>query len=169
MISPPYLKPGDTVGIVATASYISIEDVEKSIPVLESWGLKIKVGKLIGNRHHQFAGTDKDRLGEFQEMLDDKDIKAILCARGGYGTVRIIDKIDFSNFLKSPKWLIGFSDITVLNSHINNLLNVQSIHGPVPKTFYKSVASNNYLKDALFGKLKSYEIQYHKLNYSYLL
>ena len=121
MIIPSYLQPNDTIGITAPASSISREDIDDTIKTLESWGLNVSISKTIGSKFNQFAATDSERLSELQMMLDNPEIKAILCARGGYGTVRIIDKIDFSKFVKHPKWLIGFSDITVLHSHINSI------------------------------------------------
>lgn len=164
MIAPPYLKSKDTIGITATASYISKKDIQRSIQIIENWGFKTIISNIIGKQFHQFAGTDEDRLTEFQKMLDNPEIRAIFCARGGYGTVRIIDNIDFSKFIKQPKWIVGFSDITVLHSHINTVYGIQTIHGPMPKTFPKDQISNDFLRDALKGKLRHYSIKSHKIN-----
>src|SRR5690606_19386533 len=117
MATPPFLKKDNNVAIVSTARKISKEELKPAIQLLESWGLKAVLGKTIGAEENQFAGSDDLRATDFQQMLDDPKIKAIWCARGGYGTVRIIDKLDFSAFKKSPKWIVGYSDVTVLHSH----------------------------------------------------
>ena len=121
MNSPKYLKQNDTVAIVSTARKISLEEIKPAIELLESWDLKVKIGRTIGLENNQFAGTDEIRKNDFQTMLDDDEVDAIWCARGGYGTVRIIDDLVFSDFKKNPKWVIGYSDVTVLHNHINNL------------------------------------------------
>lgn len=130
MIQPPFLKVGDTVAIIATARKINNNELIQAKQFLEDLGYKVFLGESIGLSHHQFAGTDIERTKDFQEALDNPNIKAIWCARGGYGTVRIIDHINFDTFLKHPKWVIGYSDITVLHSKINNS-NIKSIHGPM--------------------------------------
>ena len=133
MIQPPALQRGDTVAIIATARKITRKDIQPAIDLLEQWGLNAVVGRTIGLDNHQFAGTDNDRARDLQQALDDYAIKAIWCARGGYGTVRIIDTIDFSTFKKNPKWLLGFSDVTALHSHIHNL-GIQTLHSIMPIT-----------------------------------
>ena len=120
-VMPEFLKKGDTVGITATARKIDLENLAPAIQLLESWGLKVVIGRTIGKEENQLAGPDWLRATDFQEMLDNPNIKAIWGAKGGYGTVRIIDKIDFTNFKKKPKWVVGFSDMTILHSHINNM------------------------------------------------
>ena len=132
---PPYLKKGDTIAITSPAGFISITDCADAINMMELWGYKIKIGTSIGKKDFTFGGTDEERLSDFQQLLDDKTVKAIMCARGGYGIVRIIDKINFSNFLKNPKWIIGFSDATVLHSHINKNCGVASIHSKMCNSF----------------------------------
>jgi len=129
MLQP--LKPGDTIGIAATARKISYEELLPSIAIFESWGLKVKIASNIGLEDNQFAGNDEQRASGLQSFLDDPDIKAIICARGGYGTVRIIDRLDFNTFSLHPKWLVGYSDITVLHSKLN-LLRIPSVHGTMP-------------------------------------
>lgn len=157
MIKPDYLKTGDKVAIVSTARKIRLPEIEPAIALLESWGVEPVVGKTIGAEYRQFAGDDALRAGDFQNMLDRKDIKAIWCARGGYGTVRIIDALDFSGFKNNPKWVIGFSDITVLHSHLHNI-GFESLHGQMPLDITnKSEASKSTLRDALFGKWPEYE------------
>lgn len=153
---PPYLKKGDTVAIVCTARKFFPEDAKPAIELLESWGLKVKLGKTIGLDSCQLGGTDMERAADFQEQLDNDNIKAIWCARGGYGTVRIIDRIDFSKFKKHPKWVMGFSDVTVLHSHINTL-NVATLHSIMPFTVPKAPEEvKQTFKNALFGVKNAY-------------
>ena len=133
---PAYLKPGDTIGITCPAGYITIEDVQPGIKVIESWGYKIKIGDTVGKKDNTFGGTDEERTKDFQAMLDDKEVKAILCARGGYGMVRIIDNINFDAFRKKPKWIIGFSDITVLHCHLDHW-KIPSLHSKMLNSFPK--------------------------------
>ncbi|MEI7982354.1 MAG: LD-carboxypeptidase, partial [Bacteroidota bacterium] len=118
MIQPPYLKKGDKIGIVSPARKITFEEVHPAIRIFQRHGLEVVLGTYIFSRHNQFAGTDEQRRRDFQQMLDDPSIHAIICARGGYGTVRIIDKLDFSGFCKNPKWIVGYSDITVFHAHV---------------------------------------------------
>jgi len=134
-IIPAYLKKGDTIGITCPAGFITLEDIQPAVTKLTEWGFKISVGNTVGERDFTYGGTDEERLNDFQQMLDDKNIKAILCARGGYGAIRIIDKIDFKKFALHPKWIIGFSDITVLHSHINHNYGIASIHSKMCNSF----------------------------------
>ena len=128
---PTYLKEGDKIGLISTARKISRDELQEAIKCIESWGLEVVLGENLFNNYHQFSGQDDERTKDLQSMLDNQDIKAILCVRGGYGTVRIIDDIDFSKFQKNPKWLAGFSDITVLHSHIHKL-NIATLHSTMP-------------------------------------
>ncbi len=132
---PPYLKPGDTIGITSPAGYITLEEITPALIKLKEWGFTISIGNTIGKKDFTFGGTDEERLQDFQQILDDKNIKAIMCARGGYGTVRFIDKIDFSFLKKNPKWIIGFSDVTVLHSHLNRNIHIASIHSKMCNSF----------------------------------
>ena len=162
MITPPSLHKGDTIGIVSTARKITIKELEPAIAIIEKWGLKAKLGRTIGLEDHQFAGDDITRANDFQEMMDDTSVKAIWCARGGYGTVRIIDRLDFSKFMKSPKWIIGYSDITVLHSHLHTM-GIQSTHAQMPLDIdKKSEATQESLKKVLFGS--PYSIEYETRN-----
>jgi len=158
MIVPPYLQKGDTVALVCTARKFTLEEAQPAMELLQSWGLNVKLGKTIGLDNFQLGGSDEERAADFQEMLDSSEVKAIWCARGGYGTVRIIDKIDFSNFENNPKWVMGFSDVTVLHSHIHNL-GVATLHSimpfSVPKAFDKAKET---LRKALFGESIAYEV-----------
>ena len=165
MIKPSYLNKGDTIAIVSTARKISKEEITPAIKLLKSWGLKVVTGKTIALEDHQFAGTDAQRTTDFQLMLDSKNIKAIWCARGGYGTVRIIDKLDFSSFLKNPIWIIGYSDITVLHSYIHNL-GVQSLHATMPINVLKNTENSLIsLKNVLFGEKESKNFDFSKHNW----
>ena len=132
---PPYLKTGDTIGITSPAGYTNIEEMLPAIKVLESWGYNIKIGEAIGKKDFNFGGSDEDRRNDFQQMLDDPSINAIMCARGGYGVVRIIDDLDWKIFKQKPKWIIGFSDVTVLHSHIHSNCHVASIHSKMTNSF----------------------------------
>ena len=161
---PPYLKEGDKIALISTARKISSEELQAAIECIESWGLDVVLGKHLFNSHHQFSGKDDERTRDLQSMLDNPEVKAVLCVRGGYGTVRIIDDIDFSHFQKNPKWLAGFSDITVLHSHIHKL-NVASLHSTMPISFSTNTTESiKSLKDALFGKHLSIEIDLHPFN-----
>ena len=152
MICPPYLKIGDSVAIVAPARKISAEDISEGIDILRSWGLNVVLSENLLCSSNQFAGTDEQRADDFQKAINDSNIKAIFCARGGYGSIRIIDKIDFSPLISSPKWIIGFSDITVFHSKLNSI-GIESIHAPVITTLKNAPSEvQNKLKDALFGK-----------------
>jgi muramoyltetrapeptide carboxypeptidase len=134
-IIPAHLKKGDTIGITCPAGFITLEDIQPAIIKLKEWGFAIRIGGTVGKKDFTFGGTDEERIKDFQEMLDDKNIKAILCARGGYGAVRIIDKIDFKKFSDFPKWIIGFSDITVMHSHLNRNYGIASIHAKMCNSF----------------------------------
>ncbi|MCW3093196.1 MAG: peptidase LD-carboxypeptidase [Ferruginibacter sp.] len=135
VVIPPYLKKGDNIGITCPAGYITAEEIEPSLIKLSEWGFITVLGKTVGKKDFTYGGTDEERLNDFQQMLDDKNIRAILCARGGYGAVRIIDKIDFRQFVLHPKWIIGFSDITVMHSHLNRNYNIASIHSKMCNSF----------------------------------
>lgn len=161
---PPYLTKGDTVGILATARKIDHEPLEPAIQLLKSWGLNVVVGKTVGLDNHQLAGADWQRAADFQEMIDNPAIKAIWCAKGGYGTVRMVDRIDFTHFKKKPKWLIGFSDVTVLHSHINNM-DVATIHGIMCASVSTATPqAKESLHKALFGEKITYSVPAHKFN-----
>lgn len=134
-IIPPYLKSGDTIGITCPAGYITTEDIQPAVNKLKEWGFATRIGTTVNKKDFTYGGTDAERLEDFQQMLDDDRVKAILCARGGYGAVRIIDAINFKKFAKKPKWIIGFSDITVLHSHIHNNYNIPSIHSKMCNSF----------------------------------
>ncbi len=166
---PPYLKKGDTIQIVTPAGYMATENAETCIKVLqEDWGFKVKVGSNLGSSSTTyFSGTAKERLAEMQEALDNPEVNAILCARGGYGASMIVDDLDFKKFKKNPKWLIGFSDITVLHCHLSHQLKTASLHAPMAAAFNNGGEITPYvlsLKKALTGKLQKYSCAPHTLN-----
>ena len=166
MIQPSHLKPGDTIGIVCPSGYIPLEKVQICIQTLEKWGYKVKLGTTVGAKKDSFSGTDQQRAEDLQTMFDDASVKAILCARGGYGASRIINTIHFQAFNKQPKWVIGFSDITVLHAAILQQ-NCMSIHGPMAAAFAKGEAGEPYiqsLKQVLEGQQTSYTIPAHSMN-----
>jgi muramoyltetrapeptide carboxypeptidase len=132
---PPYLKPGDHIGITCPADHISGAELEPALAVLQSWGFKVRLGSTVGKRDFIFGGTDEKRCADFQQMLDDPSLQAILCARGGYGCIRIIDQLDFRKFVDKPKWIIGFSDITVIHAHLNHNFRIASIHSKMCNSF----------------------------------
>ncbi|WP_345950190.1 LD-carboxypeptidase [Mucilaginibacter sp. PAMB04274] len=132
---PPYLKPGDTIGITSPAGYISLEDVQPAVQLMQSWGFKIEMGKTVGKRDFTMGGTADERTDDLQYMLNNPNIKAIMCARGGYGVVQIIDRLSFTQFKAHPKWVIGFSDITVLHNHIHTNCHVATLHSKMCNSF----------------------------------
>lgn len=134
-VIPPYLKQGDTIGITCPAGYILLKDIEPAIQLMKSWGFNIKVGETVGKRDFTFGGSDADRVADFQRMMDDPGVHAIMCARGGYGFVRIMDRLDFSRLVTKPKWIIGFSDITVLHGHLNRNYGIASLHSKMCNSF----------------------------------
>lgn len=167
--TPPYLQPGDTIGIVCPAGYMSLEKAAECIRVLrEEWGYNVKIGKTLGGASTTyFSGTDEERLIDLQQMLDDDEVKAILCGRGGYGTGRIIEQLDFKKFKKNPKWIIGFSDITVLHSHLYSNYYIASLHAPMAAAFNEAGYINRYvqsLRSALQGTWARYTCEPHPFN-----
>lgn len=132
---PPYLQKGSVIGITSPAGYITLEEIQPAIQLMESWGYTIKIGDTIGKRNFTFGGTDEERARDLQQMLDDKKIKAIMCARGGYGAIRIVDKLKWEKFKEHPKWIIGFSDVTVFHSHVTKNLGIASIHSKMCNSF----------------------------------
>lgn len=165
---PPYLKKGDTIGLICPAGYMPLEKAQACINTLQEWGYRVKTGVTVGSSSsNYFAGTDDERLADLQQMLDDKHIKAILCARGGYGTGRIIEQVDFKRFRKNPKWIIGFSDVTVLHMHLWSNFTIASLHAPMAAAFNDGAYANEYvqsLKQALTGVKALYRCMPHPFN-----
>jgi muramoyltetrapeptide carboxypeptidase len=164
-IAPPFLQPGQRVALVSTARKITPAEVAFAQQTLADWDLEVVLGESIGAASHQFAGDDGLRRRDFQRQLDDPSIRAIFCARGGYGTARLIDELNFSQFANAPKWVVGFSDITVLNCHLLRL-GYQSIHGVMPVLFGQAdgEAAVDSLRATLFGQATTYTAPAHALN-----
>lgn len=165
---PLYLKKGDTIGITCPAGFMAIEKAQTCIDTLQQWGFRVKLGNTLGSASTTyFSGTDEERLRDFQEMLDDREVDAILCGRGGYGVSKIIDALDFSEFRKNPKWVIGFSDITVFHAHIHTRYKTATLHAPMAGAFNDGGAAEAYvlsLKNMLLGKKALYKCEPHELN-----
>jgi len=161
---PPYLQKGDTVAILATARKNIDDNLKPAIDLMHSWGLEVVIGNTIGLDDNQLAGTDTQRAADFQAQMDNPNIKAIWCVRGGYGTVRIIDLLDFTKFKQNPKWIIGFSDVTVIQSYLNKL-NIASIHGAMPITVPRATPeTKESLRKALFGESLNYNLPFDTEN-----
>ena len=169
LITPPYLTKGDTIAIVAPAGILKNRKkaMTNAKKLAESWGLKVVYGKNLFAQYHHFAGTDEERCQDFQEALHHPNIKAIWCARGGYGSVRILDRLDFSRFKKKPKWIVGYSDITAFHNHIHNL-GVETLHAMMGVSMQDSskdsVQTIKTLKKALFGNCLTYALESSKYN-----
>ncbi len=167
MIIPPYLQQGDTIGVICPAGFMAQEKYQTCIDVLHQWGYNVKQGATLGSQFHYFSGTDEERLADLQQMLDDDSVKAILSARGGYGLSRMIDDLNFKKFIKHPKWIIGFSDITVLQAHIFEQYKIATLHAPMAGAFNDGEYSNEYVQSlliALSGKSPRYFAASHALN-----
>lgn len=163
-LQPPYLKKGDKIAITCPAKKLP-NPMTDAIALLQSWGLEVVLGDTVNASFHQFAGNDELRAADMQRFIDDDSIKAIIAARGGYGTVRMIDKVDFGRFAQNPKWLIGFSDITLLHTHLFTNYGAQTIHGQMPVNIPDaSKHSIDTLRRALFGEELSYEFTTHDIN-----
>lgn len=161
---PPSLQKGDTIAILATARKNIDDNLKPAIDLLHSWGLEVVIGTTIGLDDNQLAGTDNQRAADFQQQLDNPNIKAIWCVRGGYGTVRIIDLINFTKFKQNPKWIVGFSDATVIHSYLNKL-NIASIHGAMPVTIERATPEAiESLRKSLFGESLVYNLPFDEKN-----
>lgn len=165
---PPFLNPGDKIAIVCPAGYMPKQKAAACIAVLKQWGYTVTKGKTLGGKSkNYFSGTPEERLNDLQAQLDDPQIKAILCGRGGYGTTHLLDKIDWKKFKKNPKWIIGFSDITILHNYVQEQLGIATIHGPMANAFNEDNGINRYtlsLKDTLEGKPTQYTCSANQLN-----
>ena len=170
MIRPPYLQSGDRVAIVAPARKIALHEIEPAIALLRSWQLDVVLPEHLFDSDNQFAGDDNTRALTLQQQLDDPSIRAIFCARGGYGTVRIIDLLDFTRFREHPKWIVGYSDITTLHSHIHRHLGIETLHAIMPFNIPADALHTHYpavdtLRQALFGGELSYFLPTNPLNH----
>jgi muramoyltetrapeptide carboxypeptidase len=158
---PPYLKQGSKIGITCPSGYVAPERTTHAIKTLEGWGFRVMCGKTVGTEHYYFAGTDAERLADLQAMMDNPEIDAILMGRGGYGMSRIIDALDLTEFEKRPKWLCGFSDITVLHNQIHAKTGIATLHSPMCGAFKPETVEADYmqsLRRALTGVALKYEI-----------
>ncbi len=167
-IIPPYLKNGDTIGIVCPAGFMAAERIASCVNTLKSWGFRVKIGKTVGGiSANYFSGTDEERLEDLQEMLDDGEVSAILFGRGGYGLSRIIDRISFKKFRKSPKWILGYSDISLLHAHIYANYEIATAHSPMAGAFQDSVPEDPYIlsiRQLLKGEKLKYSFEPHVYN-----
>ncbi len=161
---PPYLNTGDTIGITSPAGYITLDSIQPAIAQLKEWGFKVEIGNAVGKRDGTFGGSDFERQADFQYMMDSDHIKAIMCARGGYGFTRIIDRLNFDKFIKQPKWVIGFSDITVFHSHVAANYAIPSIHSKMCNSFPSNpLTATQIQKDTIESILKA--LKGVKMNY----
>ena len=170
-ILPQPLNPGDTVAIVATARKVAPSEIASAVKLLQQWGLHVLLAPNLYASHNQFAGTDTQRATDLQWAIDNSDVKAILCARGGYGSVRIIDLVNFSPLLSHPKWIIGYSDVTVLHSHLHHNFQLASLHATMPINIPDDAVSHPYpststLQQLLFFGQANYSTSTHPLNRS---
>jgi muramoyltetrapeptide carboxypeptidase len=171
-ILPRYLKPGDTIGITCPAGNITLPEIQPAMIQMVEWGFNIKVGDTVGKKDFTFGGTDEERARDFQQMIDDPGVKAIMCARGGYGFVRIIDKLNFTKLQTHPKWIIGFSDVTVLHCHLNRNYGIASIHSKMCNSFPDDwnkaepiqIETILSIKQALTGQKMKYPAPVNPLN-----
>ncbi len=164
MIIPPFLQSGDRVGVVATAKKVNIENTNRGIEILKSWGLYVEKGPNLYASHGALAGTDAQRTEDLQAMINDPEIKAIFMVRGGYGSTRIIDDIDFSPLKKFPKWVCGFSDITAFHLHLFHL-GIGCLHGPMPSFFYAITQDSlEWYRDYIFGAINTIKTHSHPQN-----
>jgi muramoyltetrapeptide carboxypeptidase len=167
MITPPYLKRGDKIALVSPARRITPEEALPAIRIFEGWGLQVVEGDHLYDCFNQFAGPDESRLSDLQKALDDDSVRAVICSRGGYGTVRIIDRLDFSRFVQHPKWIAGYSDVTVMHSHIHRHFDIETLHAIMPVNIKDQPGSSQSvttLKKALFGEPIAYSIPASPLN-----
>jgi muramoyltetrapeptide carboxypeptidase len=167
-IFPPYLKSGDTIGILCPAGYMAAERIVACVNRLKSWGFRVKIGKTVGGvSSNYFSGMDVERLDDLQEMLDDEDVRAILFGRGGYGMSRIIDQISFKRYRKMPKWILGYSDITLLHAHVFANYEIASAHAPMAGAFQDAGPDDPYInsiRDLLTGGRMNYSCDPHPFN-----
>ena len=166
MTLPPFLKAGDKVGILSTSNFTEQKYIDKLVEILKEWQLVPVIGKTIGPREGSFAGPDELRQTDLQDMLDDDEIRAVLETMGGYGILRVIERIDFDKFKYTPKWLVGYSDTTFLHSHVQGMLSTASIHATMAADLEGGYHAESWetLRQALFGEKLEYEVKPHPLN-----
>jgi len=162
--TPPYLRAGDTIGIISPSGYFSLAEIMPAVQLIQSWGFNVTIGNNTGKKDFIYGGTDEERTADLQQMLDNPEVKAIMCARGGYGLVRIIDRLNFRHFKKNPKWIIGFSDITALHCHINRNFGIATLHSKMCNSFpddwakadAMQIATIQSIRQALMGESIDY-------------
>jgi muramoyltetrapeptide carboxypeptidase len=167
MKQPKYLQPGNKIGITCPSGYVSAERIAFAVEVLQQWGFEVVIGNTVGKEYHYFSGTDAARVQDLQQMMDNPEIAAILMGRGGYGMTRIIDQIDFTAFAANPKWICGFSDITVLHSHIHRNYGIPTLHSVMCGAFKPETAESDYIKSLyrmLTGETMTYSTSAHPFN-----
>ncbi len=167
LISPPTLQKGDTIGIVAPARKVTEGEISVAKSMFESWGFRVIFGKHLFGDDHQYSGTDDERASDFQGMIDNPEVKCIVCARGGYGSVRLLDRLDLRRLQHNPKWVIGYSDITVFHGILNSWYMMETIHGIMPVNFPTDGVPNlstESLRQVLFGQTPSYTVPSHPFN-----
>lgn len=162
---PKFLKKGDKIGLVCTARGFTVEELKPTLALINTWGYEAVLGQTIGKSFNQYGGTDEERVKDFQNMLNDSSIRAIWICRGGYGTIRIMDKLDFTSFMNDPKWIMGYSDVTVLHNYLNHLLGFASVHATMPINIpTNSTESIDSLHKILRGEAVSYTLDNHPSN-----
>lgn len=169
MITPAALKPDDVIGIVSPGKHIDVASIDRAATLIGLLGYRVKTGGHAAGRHHYFSGTDAERTRDFQLMMDDAQVKLILCSRGGYGSARIIHRLDFTRFAQNPKWIAGFSDITVFHSHLLRMFGIESLHATMPLDFgndQQPAAPLRRMLEAAGGRQQHYEIEAHAHNRS---
>ncbi|RXK83057.1 S66 peptidase family protein [Filimonas effusa] len=168
VLVPPALKKGDTIGIVCPSGYMALEKMEKCIAALRRWGFHVKMGSTPGQQFHYFSGTDEDRLADLQQMMDDSGVQAILCGRGGYGMSRIIDRLQWEKFRQQPKWIIGYSDITLLHAHLFATEQIASLHSPMAGAFNDCTGAEDVFLNSIYQAITGCTMQYsatpHSMN-----
>jgi muramoyltetrapeptide carboxypeptidase len=167
LIIPPYLKENDIIGITCPASKMELSSAQFAAGILNKWGFRVKMGATVGTNYHNFSATDEERLTDLQQMLDDENIKAILFGRGGYGMVRIIDQLNFTTFIKHPKWICGFSDITILHLHIYQQYHIATMHSMMCSGINPLTEEDEYVESlrlALTGENYAYDFSPHSLS-----
>ncbi len=163
--TPPYLQTGDTIGIISPSGYISLAEIMPAVQLIQSWGFKVQIGDNTGKKDFIYGGTDEERAVDLQQMLDNPAIKAIMCARGGYGLVRIIDRLNFRQFKKNPKWIIGFSDITALHCHINRNFGIATLHSKMCNSFPDNWAKADAMQISTIQSIRQ-ALMGESINYS---
>lgn len=166
-ITPPSLKHGDCIGIIAPARRVLQQEIHPAIKYLNGKGFMVKTSPHLYASHHQFAGTEEQRANDFMEMIDDKSVKAIFCARGGYGSIRLLDYMNFRKLQQNPKWIVGYSDITVFHGLLNGWFGIETIHGPMPFNFPSDGTGNESLEcllRVLMGENPKYSVKPNPLN-----